>query len=144
MVGVQQEHRSNIGNTGRGTAGCWSAEHVLQIRRQPLPEAALIHARDALPIDPALVLWDLWPVQTDDGALAQVCGGTLWVILSAPRCGNPDARHDVARMRLFHRIARIDEIDEVDALDDAAVLDVETRDDADLECHGLFPGLCAR
>jgi levansucrase len=104
MVGVQQERKSNIGNTGRGTAGCWSAEHVAQIGRQPLPEAALIHARDALPIDPALVLWDLWPVQTDDGALAQVCGGTLWVILSAPRCGNPDARHDVARMRLFHRI----------------------------------------
>ena len=35
--------------------------------------------------------------------------------------------------RGFHRIAGIAQIDEVDALDDPAVLDVETGNDADLE-----------
>ncbi len=107
MVGVQQENRLDDGKLSRATASCWTAYHIEQIAHKPVPEAAVIGANDARPIDPALVLWDLWPVQTDDGELAQVAGGTLWVILSAPRCGNPDTRHDVARMRLFHRVENI-------------------------------------
>ena len=38
--------------------------------------------------------------------------------------------------RRFDRIAGIAQIDEVDALDDAAVLDVEAGNDADLEHRG--------
>ena len=37
--------------------------------------------------------------------------------------------------RALHRIARVAQIDELDALHDAAVLDVETRDDPRLESH---------
>jgi hypothetical protein len=36
----------------------------------------------------------------------------------------------VIESRLLHRVARIDEVDEVDAFYDAALVDVETRDDA--------------
>ena len=39
----------------------------------------------------------------------------------------------VVEARLLDRIAGIDQIDEIDALDDAAVLDVETGDDAHLQ-----------
>ncbi len=102
MAGQQQESMLKNNTQCEPYAGRWLADHVAQIARQPLPEAALILANQALLIDPELFLWDLWPVLTDNGSLADVAGGTLWVILSAPRCNNPDSRHDVARMRLFH------------------------------------------
>jgi levansucrase len=82
----------------------WSDVHVAQIAGQALPEAALIGAGDLVPAPLDMTLWDIWPVQTDDGALVEVTGGTLWVILSALRCDDPNARHDLARMRLFHRV----------------------------------------
>jgi levansucrase len=85
-------------------ASIWSAVHIARISEAALPEAALIGSKEAAPIVPGLTLWDLWPIQTDDGALAQVAGGTLWVILSAARSDDPNARHDVARMRLFHKV----------------------------------------
>src|SRR5207249_3999537 len=46
----------------------------------------------------------------------------------------------VIRNRRFHGIAGIAQVDKIDALDDPAVLDVETRDHADLE-HGETPML---
>jgi levansucrase len=80
----------------------WSAAHVAAIAHTALPGAALIGADDALPIIPELSLWDVWPVQLDDGSVAEVAGGSLWVTLSAPRMPDPDERHNVARMRLLH------------------------------------------
>ncbi len=71
---------------------------------QALPECPLIGAVDARPVLPELTLWDVWPVQLDDGQLADVKGGTLWIILSAPRRDDPNLRHDEARMRLLHRV----------------------------------------
>ncbi|NJS13746.1 MAG: glycoside hydrolase family 68 protein [Sphingopyxis sp.] len=52
---------------------------------------------------PGLWLWDIWPVQDDHGMVAQVAGGDLWVMLSAPRTANPDDRHGHARLRLLFR-----------------------------------------
>lgn len=85
-------------------ASRWTAAHVTRIASDPLPEAQVIGASDVVAVSPGMNLWDLWPVQTDDGAVAQVSGGTLWVILSAARGDDPNARHNVARMRLFHRV----------------------------------------
>jgi levansucrase len=68
------------------------------------PCAGLIGADDLIAVDAAMTLWDIWPVQLDDGALAPVAGGDLWVMLSAPKTDNPDDRHNVARMRLLHRL----------------------------------------
>ncbi len=42
-----------------------------------------------------------------------------------------------------HRIAGIAQIDEIDALDDAAVLHVETGNDADLEHQAVAPAVRA-
>lgn len=82
----------------------WTAAHVAGIEAAPLPEIALITAEDAHPLNPLLALWDIWPVQLADGSVAEVAGGSLWVILSAPRGGDPDERHDVARLRLLFRL----------------------------------------
>jgi levansucrase len=68
------------------------------------PAVAVYGADDVRPVIPGLTLWDVWPVQLDDGLIAPVLGGDLWVVLSAPKSSDPDDRHDVARMRLLHRV----------------------------------------
>jgi levansucrase len=52
-------------------------------------------------------VWDLWPVQEQDGAPAAVLGRELWMALSAPAEGHPEDRHDLARLRLLARDGRI-------------------------------------
>ncbi len=85
----------------------WSAAHIAKIPLASKPEAPAIGAMEATPLFPDQFLWDLWPIQYDDGSIAEVAEGTLWVILSAARSDNPDARHDVARMRLFHKVGDV-------------------------------------
>jgi levansucrase len=82
----------------------WTHAHISRLNHANLPEAAIIDADDARPILPELALWDIWPIQLDDGNVAQVGGGSLWVILSAPRRDDPNLRHDEARMRLLFRL----------------------------------------
>ena len=82
----------------------WTAEDVARIAAMPLPQAPLIGAEDARKVIAALDLWDIWPLQNDDGSVAEVAGGTLWLILSAPCLDDPNLRHDVARTRLLHRV----------------------------------------
>lgn len=79
---------------------------VLPNGRAPtaLNEISVIAEADLQGEFPDLVLWDNWPIQCDNGEIAMVEGGTLWVVLSAPRVADPDARHVVARMRLLHHI----------------------------------------
>jgi levansucrase len=82
----------------------WTQQHISGLSQNAHSEAALIMTADADPVMPAYALWDIWPVQLDDGSVAQVAGGDLWIILSAPRRDDPDLRHDEARMRLLHRV----------------------------------------
>lgn len=69
-----------------------------------MPTAPVIAPRHIRQLSSESVYWDLWPVQLDDGALATVAGGSLWIALSAPRSADPDERHFEARMRLLHRV----------------------------------------
>ncbi|MBP2708398.1 glycoside hydrolase family 68 protein [Microbispora sp. RL4-1S] len=46
-------------------------------------------------------LWDLWPIQEEDGSTTVALGRELWMALSAPATGHPEERHDVARIRLL-------------------------------------------
>lgn len=48
-------------------------------------------------------IWDMWPVQEEDGTAVRVPGGELWMALSAPVAGHPEDRHDRARLRLLTR-----------------------------------------
>ncbi len=98
VIKAAQRHAS-------GSASLWQADQIATIAQAPFPAAPLLAAGDALPILPQLDLWDLWPVQTDDSLIPQVAGGELWVMLAAPRGEDPDHRHGIARMWLFHRTA---------------------------------------
>ncbi len=81
----------------------WTAEHVSGLASAALPETPVLGVDAIHDILPGYYLWDIWPVQTDLGDIAPVAGGTLWVMLSAPRLCDPDARHFAARMRLIFR-----------------------------------------
>jgi levansucrase len=82
-------------------ASRWTAEHVAGIASQAVRSASLITAADVHPIAPGLDVWDLWPVQEDDGAVAVIGGGELWMGLGAPAVGDPVERHGQARIRLL-------------------------------------------
>lgn len=81
----------------------WTAVHIAEIANRPLPQAPLIGADSAMPLLPDHDLWDLWPLQNRDGSVAEITGGELWMILSAPRRPDPGMRHDIARTRLMFR-----------------------------------------
>lgn len=106
------------------TGSRWTADAVARLRQDaattipPIDAGALAAARaGALP---GIDLWDMWPVQLADGATARVCGGTLWMILSAPVLPDSDQRHGIARIRL-----------------------VLERDGAWIDCRDALPeGLC--
>jgi levansucrase len=80
----------------------WLPEHVAAIVDHFAQSAPLIGSAEAAKIMPQLDLWDLWPVQLDDGSVAQIAGGELWMVLCAPCLSNPHDRHNVARTRFFH------------------------------------------
>jgi levansucrase len=87
----------------RPATSLWTPSQVAAISQSTLPELALICADQAAAFLPSLSLWDIWPVQLDDGSVAEIASGSLWVVLSAPRAADPDCRHDVARMRLLFK-----------------------------------------
>lgn len=88
-------------NTARKPVSFWRAAHIAKIGKDKLPSPPVFGANDVTHLDPAMTFWDIWPFQLDNGDLAQIEAGTLWVMLSAPRSPDPDNRHDHARMRLL-------------------------------------------
>jgi levansucrase len=100
----------------------WTAAHVATLDSDAIPQMPIIGAADVKPAMPSLMLWDMWPVQLHDGSTFVVDGWEVWVIMSASRDLHPDARHDVARLRL------------------AMFRDGEWRDCGDLLPEELNPG----
>jgi levansucrase len=82
----------------------WSQSHIAGLNYDGLPSAPLIVASDVCRILPNFDLWDLWPLQLDNGSVATIAGGSLWMILSAPVLPDPNHRHDVARTRMLHNV----------------------------------------
>jgi levansucrase len=83
------------------TTSDWSPAAVAAIAAAPLPEAPLIHR--AAPLLPGFDLWDFWPVQEEDGRVAQIGGGTLYFFLAAPAGGDPEERHGRSSLRVLHQ-----------------------------------------
>ena len=81
----------------------WGAVHVAAIADAPLPETPRITAADLNEPVPGHWLWDFWPVAEEDGNVAQIGGGAMWMALAAPALGDPERRHEVARIRLLWR-----------------------------------------
>jgi levansucrase len=80
----------------------WAAEQVRAIRLDDASIAPLITERDFARVDEALDIWDAWPVQDEVGYPARIADGlTLWMALAAPHSGDPDARHQHARIHLL-------------------------------------------
>ena len=85
-------------------ATAWTAAQVTGIAAATLPAMPVLGAGDIVRVVPGLDLWDFWPVQTPDGAVAGIAGGELWFALSAAAEGEPALRHDRARLRLLRRV----------------------------------------
>lgn len=81
----------------------WSADNLRTLGETGWIAAPLINEADIHRFCPKLDLWDIWPLQLDDGSVAEIAGGSLWMILSAPKLPDPNLRHDVARTRLMLR-----------------------------------------
>jgi len=80
---------------------CWRPTLGSSVDGHAQNTIPLVTRADVSPIVAGLDFWDLWPIQTADGRTAQFDGGEIWMILSAPYAPDPNARHDVARIRLL-------------------------------------------
>jgi levansucrase len=87
------------------TSTAWTRQQLARLVERAATTAPLVRASDVVRILPAYDVWDVWPVRELDGAISSIAGGELWVALSAPAIGHPDARHDAARLRLLAKRA---------------------------------------
>jgi levansucrase len=87
------------------TAGAWTRDHVAGITAASTIEAPVLNAVDVRRFIPDIDLWDMWPLQTRNGATAVMTiagqNATLWMALSAPVFADPGLRHNAARIRLL-------------------------------------------
>jgi levansucrase len=79
----------------------WLAEHVANIDRSEIRALPKIAFRPTRAGDGEFDLWDMWPIETPDGRTFELEGNSIWMALSAPRQGDPELRHNVARIRLL-------------------------------------------
>jgi levansucrase len=88
-------------------SGCrlarWTRRHLDLLTEDATTTAPVIDFAALPRILPGHDLWDLWPIQDEDGSTSVVDGQELWMALSAPALGHPEERHDQARIRLMAR-----------------------------------------
>ena len=78
----------------------WFRSDVEAIAAQTGAALARFDADDLEPVAPGFDLWDMWPIAQPDGSTAVIDGRRWWFFLATPQLDDPEARHDVARMRL--------------------------------------------
>jgi levansucrase len=61
----------------------------------------IIRANDLHHLVPSHDLWDMWPLQEEDGTTALIGGRAFWFFLSSPKLPDPEQRHDHARIRML-------------------------------------------
>ncbi|GAA5063341.1 levansucrase [Thermocatellispora tengchongensis] len=79
----------------------WTRRHLGLLTEAATTTAPVIGPADAPRVLPDHDLWDVWPVQEEDGSTCLISGQELWMGLSAPALGHPEERHDLARIRLL-------------------------------------------
>lgn len=84
-------------------ASSWLASDAMKINLDESNSLPVL-VPPAMPIDPALYVWDHWPVRTPDGAVANIDGYTVLVALTAEKSEIevPGQRHGVATWRYFY------------------------------------------
>ncbi|NNE75078.1 MAG: glycoside hydrolase family 68 protein [Acidimicrobiales bacterium] len=78
----------------------WTREHLAQLDDHAA-RTGVLEESQTVPAIADLSLWDLWPIRSSQGATLTVDGTEYWMALSAPRERDPEARHNVARLRLL-------------------------------------------
>ncbi|PZG23528.1 glycoside hydrolase 68 family protein [Nonomuraea aridisoli] len=87
-----------------GRPARWTRRHLELLVDSGATTAPVFDPAAAVPrILPDHDLWDLWPIQEEDGSTSLIDGCELWMALSAPILGHPEQRHDHARIRLLAR-----------------------------------------
>ncbi|MDT0319007.1 glycoside hydrolase family 68 protein [Streptomyces millisiae] len=81
----------------------WTRRDLDRLAGEPATTAPVIDPATTPRVLPEHDIWDLWPVQREDGTTATVREGELWMTLSAPAVGHPEHRHDIARLHLLAR-----------------------------------------
>ena len=56
------------------TPSVWSADHLRVLDETQLMATPLIAEADVRRFCPELDLWDIWPLQLDDGSVAKIAG----------------------------------------------------------------------
>ena len=79
----------------------WRREDAVRAVADAAARLPVILAKDVVAIDPARGLWDMWPIARRDGTTATIGGRHYWFFLAVPHAPDPEARHDVARIRLY-------------------------------------------
>ncbi|WP_426260976.1 glycoside hydrolase family 68 protein [Sphingomonas sp. DC1100-1] len=79
----------------------WRREDAVLAVADAAARLPAILAKDVVAIDPTRDLWDMWPIARRDGTTATIDGRHYWFFLAVPQAPDPEARHDVARIRLY-------------------------------------------
>ncbi|PVE57820.1 glycoside hydrolase 68 family protein [Arthrobacter sp. TPD3018] len=79
----------------------WRREDAARAVADAAARLPVILAKDVVAIDPTRDLWDMWPIARRDGTTATIAGRQYWFFLAVPHAPDPEARHDVARIRLY-------------------------------------------
>nr|WP_203950063.1 glycoside hydrolase family 68 protein [Microbispora rosea] len=86
-----------------GEPARWTRRHLAVPYDGAAATAPVVDRTAAPRVLPHDDVWDLWPIQEEDGSTSVVRGRELWMALSAPAVGHPEERHDHARLRLLAR-----------------------------------------
>ncbi|MFB4280263.1 MULTISPECIES: glycoside hydrolase family 68 protein [unclassified Nonomuraea] len=86
-----------------GRPALWTSRHLDLLAGTTATTAPVFDPTAVPRLLPGHDLWDLWPIQEEDGSTALFGGHEVWMVLSAPALGHPEERHDHARIRLFAR-----------------------------------------
>lgn len=84
-----------------GRPARWTRRHLDLLAESGTTAAPVIDPAAVPRILPDYDLWDLWPIQEEDGSTSLSGGYELWMALSAPALGHPEERHDQARICLL-------------------------------------------
>ncbi|TDC18638.1 hypothetical protein E1265_24980 [Streptomyces sp. 8K308] len=72
----------------------WTRRDLDRLAEEPATTAPVIDPATTPRVLPDHDIWDLWPVQREDGTTATVPEGELWMTPSPPAVGHPEHRHD--------------------------------------------------
>lgn len=95
-ISAAHECRADPASTTR-----WRPVHLVGIDQQASAVLPAIGPEEVRPIVSGLDVWDMWQLQYRDGTIVDCAGTTFWFFLVAPRSGDPEERHDIARIHLL-------------------------------------------